>query len=447
MTDTTPNPVKQNTQIGATAAILGVIAFGVMLRVVVVLLLADYPLMSDAFYYYEMALQLMSGEVFGPFWPPGVPYYLTVFYSLFGQSEVVARVAMILFYVVSSAGLYLFISEVISRRAALVAVLIFTIYPNYLFHSVAPLTQLPVATYLIWVAYLTHLLVRRWVWWQAVLLGVIFGVMILTRAGSISVLPVVLLYIGWRNRRIWPLAVPIVVVGLVITPYLVRVYRIDNHFIFVNYANSLNLFYGNNPDTPLYRTWLFGSDVDARPESLNFRNWQIVNQNPPYRQDTLYRQDAITHIMDRPDLFAVRTLSRLRAFWGFDMYTGARLIEEGITGTVLGLMVLAVDAAFYVSLMAAAVVFLMLRRWQGVPVLLILAMTFAYAAPYFVAFSHATYHFPVVPLLAVFSVGLLEKADLRLVVRQQRRAIGLALAVFAVIQLEWGLVMMGEFLA
>jgi hypothetical protein len=72
-----------------------------------------------------------------------------------------------------------------------------------------------------------------------------------------------------------------------------------------------------------------------------------------------------------------------------------------------------------------------------------------YAIPYWISFSHPTYHIPVVPLLAVPAAVLLAQVlgmeagalDTALTKLKQRRSIAVAVVVFLAIQVEWAVVM------
>lgn len=443
--------------------IYAIVVFGVLIRVLAVAFLTQsgVPLQSDSLSYYEVAQEYANGRYVAPFWPPGLPYYLKLVFEVFGMSEVVARYAMIPFYVLLVMPLYLLVRDLVSVRAANLAVLLFTLYPTYIYHSVYTLTHLPVAAYLMVIAYLTYLVAEKpeahWKVLRLVLLGMVAMLMILTRAGSISVLAVVIPYLLLRTRNMIWAAIPVMVMGVLLAIYTLLVYQINEEFIIVNYGNSYNLFLGNNEHTPLYKTWQLGTDLWNSPQGVQDTYW-FINSHPADEQDSLYRQEAMTHITARPDLFVIRTLSRMRAFWGFDTFTGSRIITEGIGGQFIGLATIAIDALFYFVIMIPAFGFFFLQRiiFEKFPrpfALFIVGVVLFYAVPYFIAFSHATYHIPIVPLVSVLAVATLDslpKVQGQLLqlgqVGWQQRLFLVALVIFAAIQMEWAIVMASEFL-
>ena len=425
------------------STIYAIIGLGLLLRVIALVVLVDYPTASDSIYYKETAIRLLDGERFEPFWPPGLPYFLTTVYSVFGVSAWAERGAMIAFYVLLALSMYWLTRDLFGYSAANLAVLILSMYPNYIFQSVTALTQLPVAACLMIVVYATFRLSDRRNVLKLVVIGLALAIATLFRPSSLMLLGFIPLYILYRHRRMLMAVMPILVASMVIGVHIAYVYSINQNFMVINYANSYNLWLGNNEYTPMYRTWLLGTDRSARPHAMDVRNWEIETQ-PPTMQDRLYRQDAIDHILDRPDLFALRSLNRARAYWGFDTIAGTRLIVEDVIPTIVGVAVIAVDALFYLVVMIPALLLMINHRRDGLPLLLIGGVVLVYAAPYVVSFAHPTYRVPVLPLMMVLSAGYWLQDEKRVVYPRMTWAV---LGVFGLIQVEWAAVMLAEFMA
>jgi hypothetical protein len=200
-----------------------------------------------------------------------------------------------------------------------------------------------------------------------------------------------------------------VFVSLVIVfGWILKAHEMTGRWILVNEANSMNLFFGNNPYTPLYKTWWFGSHEDdaSNVPSAYTAMLTAIKSEPPDVRDRLYLKVALGHIVHRPDLFVVRTANRIRSYFAFDTYTGSFLISKYSINKMLGLVVILLDALFYCTIMAAAIlqVFSLSSKSPrlGSAVLLLL-MGGCYAIPYWLSFSHPTYHFPVVALFGVLA--------------------------------------------
>jgi hypothetical protein len=223
-------------------------------------------------------------------------------------------------------------------------------------------------------------------------------------------------------------------------------------FVMINEANTVNLFLGNNPYTPLYRTWWFGShnegETGVPPEFSAM--YKEIQSEPKEVQRQKYLDVVVHHVASRPDLFLVRSLSRLRTFFAFDTMAGSALREYYGVSTVIALLVIAADAFVYVLILFGAVAFLFLipdRTMLRGAVGAMLLFALVYAAPYWLAFSHPTYHVPILPLLAIIAAALVEgpapdwrsALGRRFAALSTRRRVGLIFttAFILYIQAEW----------
>lgn len=434
----------------ATRVIIG---FGLLLRILALLFFVHLPLIADALCYHDVARQLLRGEHFAPFWPPGLPYCLSFFYAIFGPSELVGRSVMLGFYLLFSLALFLLTREVTSTRTANATVLFFAVFPAFISYSVETLTQLPTAACLAGVAYLVVALKKTRRWTHAVLLGLALALLILTRASSLPFLVLIPAYLLVRTRSLRAALLPLGVSLLLVGGWIGQAHAMTGRWIMINDANSMNFFFGNNPYTPLYKTWWFGSHGRGEPDvpEAYLAMAGEIDRLPPEMRNAGYTHVALDHIASRPDLFVIRTANRVRNYFAFDTFTGGHLIKGYAVNKALGLAVIVWDALFYCAVMLAALRGLFELR-AGSPhlehVLVLLGLGICYAGPYWISFSHPTYHFPVVPLCGVIAATWVENrtragrgASSWLPAGRRRFAFVVLALVFAYIQLEWIFVM------
>lgn len=455
MTAWTSGPAKALSRRRATAA---AVAVGLALRVAAIAVLHRFPFVGDERSYFVMAGQLLDRVRFTPDWPPGLPYYLALFHSVFGRGQVVAMAAMVPWYLAFSAVLFALVMRIGGRRPANIALWVFALYPTFIYHSVIPLAQLPVAACVLLVALLALVMRGRRSLSIPAAIGGALGVAVLTRPSALLLAVGVPVFIAVRWRSVRGGLVALGVAAAVVAPWIVKARAMTGDLIFVNCATSRNLYLGNNEWTPLYRTWWLGShdEVGAVPDGFAAEDARI-RALPPAKEDAEYRRLAVEHIEARPGLFAGRTLSRIRAYFAFDTYAGTVLTKLHGLPRALGLSVIALDALFYIALMALSLVAFHAPRGLGTGRVIratILWIVAGYAIPYWISFSHPTYHLPVVPLLAIPGAVLLAQlggmnaralgdATARL---RRRRSMAAALAVFLAVQVEWVIVMGAEFL-
>jgi 4-amino-4-deoxy-L-arabinose transferase-like glycosyltransferase len=431
----------------------GAIAAGLALRVAALVLLSKFPFVGDERSYSVMAGQLLDGVRFAPDWPPGLPYYLAFFQSFLGRGQVVAMAAMIPWYLAFSAVLFALVMRIGGRRAANIALWAFALYPTFIYHSVVPLTQIPVAACLLLVALLILVLRGRRSLSIPAGIGAALGAAVLMRPSVVFLALGVPVFIMVRWRSVKGGLVALGVAAALVAPWLLKAKAMTGDFVFVNYATSRNLYVGNNEWTPLYKTWWFGSHDEAGTVPRGFAAEDArIRALPPAEEERTYRDLATDHIQSEPWRFAVRTLNRIRTYFAFDTYTGTVLGKFYRLPAALGLSVIALDALFYIALMAVSLLAFHAPRGLGtgrVTRATLLWIVAAYAVPYWIAFSHPTYHIPVVPLLAVPGALLLAQLagmDQRALATarqslRKRRAMLIALAVFLAVQVEWVIVM------
>lgn len=423
------------------------IILGTLIRLIALVWVSSLPsLIGDPLEYQQMAKRLLSHIGFEPFWPPGLPYYLVVLFSFFGEAEFVARVGMILWYWLLALGIFLLTKKIANRKTANISIFLFTIFPTFIYHSVTPLTQLPMAALLVAAAFFAIQFKSKIQWGSSIFLGSILGFATLIRPSTVLLVVMLPLYLFVITRKTRHCLLIVVSALLVISVWIFKAYDLTGKFVMINYSNSMNFFLGNNPWTPLYKTWYLGSHPSEDPQFEALR--ENIKKNSLAIQDKLHTQYAVNHILARPDLFFLRSVNRLRNFFAFDTYTGSALIKEYGINKIMGLGIIALDAFFYLSIALFALLFFVIpynkfNDQSGVIIFLIIIV--GYSLPYWISFSHPTYHFPIVPLLgilsAISSMRLLsEPRDIWNHIKSSKRKKYVLLSTMSLlifIQIEW----------
>jgi 4-amino-4-deoxy-L-arabinose transferase-like glycosyltransferase len=432
-------------------AFAGALALGVALRLALVWLLRDAPFSPDPRAYHDMALALVRGESFEPYYPPGPSLLLAPFVAVFGDAPLVARAATIVFFVAAAFALRAFTRALARERAANLAVLVLALYPTAIRQSVDPVSHMPGAACLLAIAFLAPALIERARAGRALLLGLATAGLVLVRPSALPFLVAVPLYLIVRGAGSKAAAIALLVALLPVGAWLAHARAMSGRFVPINSANAVNFFFGNNPYTPLYKTWWFGSH-NAGEEGVPAEYSRLAERlraESPVERERLYRERALEHIRARPDLFVLRTANRVRAFFAFDSATAGWLRRYAIGPAPFALGVMALEAAFWLAIVAAAIPTAPAppRARRARELLAVAAgASLLYAAPYFAAFSHPTYHVQVAIVGIGVAAALAERvatepdggplAALR-ASRARRRSVWLALGALALIQLEW----------
>jgi hypothetical protein len=416
------------------------IVFSLAIRGAALLLVAGAPLASDSEDYRQMAVELLTGGSFVPYWPPGVSLYLSLFVAA-GVDTLTLRASMLVWWVLFYFGFARLAGDLrIPRRLWLAVLAVFSVTPALIHFSIEPMTQMPAAALLVWTLSATVRCCRGAGWGESLLLGGTLGYIALVRPSAlplVAVLPATVLVL--RRSLAKPVATAVLAAVMVLA-WIGHVHRLTGHWM-INNSNGPNAYYGNNPWTPLYRTWYFGSHAKLGSDEIHqFPEYESVLRRmtavPEVSRGTAYERLAMGYVTHHPGIFLLRTANRVRCFWGFDIFTAANLRGSRGMGHrwfpvafVMDAICYAVVAGFAVFWIAAAPGALW-RNWRP---WLLAGVIVLYGLPYWFTMSHPTYHFPVLAPLAL--LGLLARDA---AVETVQRARGwAALAVLGLIQVEW----------
>ncbi len=386
-----------------------------------------YPevLPGDAEAYWREAGRLVAGTGLSLYWPPGLPTYLAIWRWGWGDDPGVAVAAALAVWVACFA-LLAHLSRGAAPRGRRWLLLGFSLYPTFIHQSVVPLSYLPVAALLLAALALGQASARG-----RILSGLCWGAMALLRPASLALLPAWLLNgARWKN---WLTALLLSAIPLLLWQgYLQQ----RGAGVFLNYANSYNFFLGNQPETPDYRSWWLGSHY--APDSAQFRPYYArldsIRALPRSQQDEAFRQMAWQHITQEPRRFARRVGHRFKVFWAYDVLAAGTLVAQHPT---LARLWLGGDVLAYLLLMSLSL-WALWRPGAWLPrQRLWLGLVLSYPVPYWLAFSHPSYHLPLLPVLALLALDRREHRA----THGLRRWVGWSLSLIGLlaIQVEWTL--------
>lgn len=418
-------------------------------------LLGEMDLQADALSYSQAAhgvLDDFPGDK-AYFWPPGLPFYLAAVYGVFGDSLTAARLAMLALGLATTAMVAFLALEAFGKpKVALAAGWIAALYPPAVLIAGQTFTQELTSLALLIFTWSALRFVHR----PSILLGGLAGlslaVGILTRPSMLSFLPLVTLAgLAWA---LWPvrsgrskewgkvivsLGFIYVCVAGVTLPVMAHNAAYGQGWS-LSTNNEMNFLMGNNPYTHHYKTSHLAQrrfdqmNPDAAAYFARFLD--------PGGTREAMREAAIRYVLEHPGITLWRTLSRVRAFWGFD-YLMSRSIQNASGGDLaVMLLYLCFEAGGYFLLMLGVIsgLLLALRAGEVWPVVVLIGFVLAYQAPYTLAFSSGAYHFPVMGLLMPIAALNFSASWKTLPVHRagERAVFWTATCLLVLIQIEYG---------
>lgn len=389
-----------------------VVGSSVAVRMVALLLMRHVPVASDARDYLDMARQIASGHPFLPYWPPGVPLLLKPLVAL-GASEWVMRAETLVFWILCCGAFYLLMEALGCLAAGWKALLIFSILPDSVQMAIEPMTQMPAAALLVLAMASSMRLLqgtaRRVEPW---LLGGTLGMLTLVRPSTAPLTLAIPVGLALLSGRLYPSIATLTTAVLLVGAWVGYVHAMTGRAV-INTANATNLFYGNNPWTPDYKTWYFGSHAKPGTEEIQqypayAEELSAVEALPEAERPGAFAKLAEGYIEAHPARFVWRSANRVRAFLGFDIFTSAALSHSRVLGFPVMGITLPLEALTYLLLALPAVFFLAAVDgvfWRTGPAILLGGTMVLYATPYWVSMSHPTYHFPLLLVLAALGAA------------------------------------------
>ncbi|HEU4327755.1 MAG TPA: glycosyltransferase family 39 protein [Roseiflexaceae bacterium] len=393
-----------------------------LVRLVYVFAIPTVGDVIDSRWYYEAAVSLAAGQglvVNGrvtAFWPVGYPAFLAVLFKLFGASLLAAKLANVALYLVAMGCAYgvarrIFRSQLVAR----LTLLLLAIYPNHIAYSAEVLSE--VLSLALLMAGCFSLVASAERPRLLYLSGIVFGFATLVKPQIVLLTAFFLLCLYLAQLRRGELravaarvAAFYVLLLLVIAPWTIRNYLVFGHVFLVSNNSGLNFFYSSSPSVRVE----FGSPLPSPEISLLYES--IARENE-YLADRAVMQRAIEDVKAQPTAALRRMLQQAWYLWYMDV-DGGRLNERNILDIdpqtkrfLYGFKI--VSQAYYLTLLALAAlgVAVLIRRcpFGRYPLVYLGLGTVGYFTVVALFFHGETrYHFPIMPLVVMYSAFALE---------------------------------------
>lgn len=399
-----------------TFALVTLVAF--VLRLAFAIPVRPLPV-SDFGWYYEHALALTQGlgyTVHGyptALWPPGWPYFLAGVINVFGPSVLAVEIVQSLLGALTAGIAFLIGRALFGWTCGVAAGLAYALLPGAI-EWCATLASEPLYT-LLWAlsAYIWISRSPRQLSWFAAS-GLLLGADALVRPSALLywIVPLVYALVVRTERQrfaawLGAIAITFVCMVLVVSPTIVRNYRAFGTLVIISNNGGTSLYEGNNPRS---------SGTDALLDNPRIQKL-LDDPRTEVAGDRLASQLAIQYIKTHPQREVRLILRRFKALYATDSSAirftlRSRHFREAQSpppGDRLASALVVVNTVFYYSVMAFAMIGLVLCFWKtriggrdtrwGLLLGLILYNTLIFS----VLTSVERYRYPTMPYFCVFA--------------------------------------------
>lgn len=415
-----PSKPARKAQVLKWCSILFFVSLVVRLVFLVPVIRSNTPAIWDEYDYFNRAIGFQSAladlfqgnlpsyedlaRAYSNLWPPMQSFVLSLGFLAFGSTLAVGRSMMVVLSAATTPLVYLVTSKLSSKGAALIAAIIFAIYPSFIHYShqlLSETTYIFIFFLMLYFAIMTVEVTQpRKKTFLAVVTGCLSGFCTLARSAGLLVSPTVALWAGWRSaglkKRILVPAVMLISVAATLLPWEIALLKVEDHFVLVSRSSDLNLYQGNNP-------WLseeYGSWLNVVTPNLR----QAASQYSERYGVSFYeacRALALQEIAQHPVKFLKRGFYKLRGMWTADFPLLRRIlmgVYPPMSNKLATLIWLTTLISFFAFLAQA-----MWGLWNPAPVLryreLLVGLVIAGSAPSFITIGEPRYNIPLLAAL------------------------------------------------
>ena len=241
--------------------------------------------------------------------PPGYSFFLACSYILFGQHWFAVAFSQAAISILSAGLVYLTAKKLFNREAGMFAAALSSFYPYTVYHSSRVMdTTLFTFILLMVICFFVHVW-QNGDWKKWLLLGALLGLGCLVRttmlAVFISIAVWLIIVLGWKRGAV-ALTICSLGVMLVVLPWTLRNFLVEDELIFISSKGMANTYMGNNPLTMEYISQGISLDKLWKDERFEWpptglsradeRRWylanvvEFANQYPSDYSRLLYRK-------------------------------------------------------------------------------------------------------------------------------------------------------------
>jgi 4-amino-4-deoxy-L-arabinose transferase-like glycosyltransferase len=326
--------------------------------------------------------------------PPLFPFLLSLVFELLGVHTKASAIAILGLNSVFSALTCIpafFIAQSFGERSARLAAWVWALYPYAIYFSVTRVWDSCLDALLMAALFAISLRLRAssrvevWLAW-----GALWGLAALTNPALLAVLPVLLAWICFRQRtelqqNIWRPVVAVALMSVMVTPWIIRNYRVFHQIVPVRGNFWMEMRYGNSGDlSELIPDWVH--------PSTNEQERQEYNRLGEVRYGLKEKQIVLNSVHQHPWAFTGMCFRRVLFTWG-GYWTWSHAYLQGNPFAIPHMLVTVVITFF-----AFAGFWLAVKRKNPValPFALVLLI---FPVPYYLSHANPQYRHPVDPMI------------------------------------------------
>jgi 4-amino-4-deoxy-L-arabinose transferase-like glycosyltransferase len=336
--------------------------------------------------------------------PPGYPFLLMSLGAI-GANRLILRMVNFLALTGSVLLIYSWLKEQSDAKTGVIGVGMIVLYP-VLFYAAGTFFPQTVGAFLFLLT--LYIILKKPIrLWQVGIAGLVYGGLILTIPTFTFGIPLIGLWLGWRERAWRNALIFLTTTVLVIGIWTIRNYRVFDTFVFVTTDSGFNFLMGNAPET----TPNSGLTIDFN---------KYVNEAvglDEVQADVFYRSKAFQFIIGNKNQAFLLYISKLLNYFNFRN----EMLTQGESSSLRDIVMLAGYGSLLLLVIARIICFRQFRffDWEIFLLLFYLFSAFVYA----IFFTRIRFRLPFDYLIIIVDALFLRNIVVRWFERWKSRRI------------------------
>jgi hypothetical protein len=341
--------------------------------------------------------------------PPVHSILLAIGFLFFGKSIFVARAVVVVISAMTSSLIFLLTTKLASNTAGnniagIFAAIIHIFYPSFLAFSHFLWSETAFIFFLLLSVYLTILITdneatKKRIFY-AVWLGIVLGLLALTRAASLTFLIIIPAWIFFskKNKRD-KIIIPVIVITIfsfIILPWEYTLIKREKRFVLLSTYSYRNLYIGNNQY--VREGMPFNPQEESTQPGDAMREYARKHSIP---RELAAKELAIEEITSHFDKFLKRVFQKSLLLWTFDFFP-IRHLTNGVyppMSDFFVLLMLTIFAMSHIFCVVFGILAFFNQELQFKKKALFVILVIAGMLPYVVAFGNPRFNLPQIALL------------------------------------------------
>ncbi len=307
--------------------IIIILFFAVLFRVLFIILFSNWQPTSDYNWYYNQSINfvryndfLNSDGTSTAYWPIGYPLFLGALFKITGESIILIQILNIIFNSISIFTFYFILNRLQPKKFLFnnLLTIIFAFYPDNIAFNIISSPEIIYVTLLL----LSLLFVLNNYKFKYFYISLFTGIATLLKPQAI-IMPFIFLGIEYFYNKVniratlFNFIIVVLTIFTIISPVLIRNFKIFGNFIFISNNGGINLYIGNN------------EHANGRYVETNYLN--SLKRAPDlneYQIDKIAKSKAINYLRTNPESIIINIPKKIIGYFGY--VSGFNWVNEGL---------------------------------------------------------------------------------------------------------------------